>query len=257
MVKASAEQATPALRVLTLNTAHGRCRGWHQSLQRHGRIREQIDRIADLIARESPDVVALQETDAPSVWSGRFDHPEAIADRAGLLHRVHGAHVTLPRLAYGTALLANRPLSDFASHRFRRSPPTPTKGFVVATVDFAGRPLDVVSLHLDFSRAGIRRRQLHDLVHTLRDRANPVVVMGDFNCRWTGREKTLHALCEQLGLHTWRVDADDLRTFHRGNARLDWVFASDAIRFDHYETLADEVSDHLAVVATLSWSTEG
>jgi endonuclease/exonuclease/phosphatase family metal-dependent hydrolase len=248
------KERTGALRVLTLNTAHGRSRGWHQTLQRNGRIKEQVDQIADLIARESADVVALQETDAPSVWSGRFDHPQAIAERAGLPFRVHGAHVDGPRLSYGTALLANRPLDDFVSHRFRRSPPTPTKGFVVATVDYAGRPLDVVSLHLDFSRAGIRRRQLHDLVHTLRDRERAVVVMGDFNCRWTGREKTLHALCDQLGLHTWRVDADDLGTFHRGDARLDWVFASEALEFGGYETLADEVSDHLAVVASVRWA---
>lgn len=241
------------LRVMTLNTAHGRSRGWHQTLQRNGRIREQVQRIADLVAREAPDVAALQETDAPSFWSGGFDHPELIGDHAGLEHRVHGAHVVAPRLAYGTALLANRPLEDFVSHRFRRSPPTPTKGFVVATVEFAGRLVDVVSLHLDFSRAGIRRRQLHDLVHTVRDRHHPKIIMGDFNCRWTGREKTLHALCDQLGLHTWRVDAHDMGTFHRGDARLDWVFASESFAFTEYETLPDEVSDHHAVVATVKW----
>ncbi len=243
-----------ALRVLTLNTAHGRARGLHQTLQRRHRIYDNLEQIGDVIAREAPDIVALQETDAPSFWSGQIDHADLIADRAGLGWYLRGAHVRGPRLAYGTALLANRAIDDGLSVRFRRSPPTPTKGFVVGAVRFDGRSVDVVSLHLDFSRAAVRRRQLVDLVRTVHERGRPVVVMGDFNCRWSGREQTLQALVDALDLIAWRPGDDGHGTFHRTDSRLDWVLTSRSIAFERHRTLTDPLSDHRAVTAVLRWT---
>lgn len=246
-------RAGDVLRVLTLNTAHGRSQGLHQTLQRGHRIRDNLAAIADVLAREAPDVVALQETDAPSFWSGRLDHAGFIGERAGLGWFLRGAHVRGPRLAYGTALLASRPIDEGVSVRFRRSPPTPTKGFVVGRVAFGGGAVDVVSLHLDFSRAAIRRRQLVDVVRTVHDRRRPVVVMGDFNCKWRGRDRTLHGLAEALHLTAWAPEDDGHGTFHRSGARLDWVLVSRELAFAHHDTLPDEVSDHRAVVADVRW----
>ncbi len=242
-----------ALRVLTLNTAHGRSQGLHQTLQRGHRIRDNLAAIAGVLTREAPDVVALQETDAPSFWSGRLDHAGFIGERAGLGWFLRGAHVRGPQLSYGTAILAGRPIDEGVSVRFKRSPPTPTKGFVAGRVAFAGGEIDVVSLHLDFSRAAVRRRQLADLVRTVHDRKRPVVVMGDFNCRWLGRERTLHGLSEALHLNAWAPEDEGHGTFHRSDARLDWVLVSRELDFAHHHTLPDAVSDHRAVMADIRW----
>ncbi len=243
------------LTVLTLNIAHGRSRGFHQTLQSTERIRRNLGDIGAMLDRERADVVALQEADGPCFWSGSFDHVGFAAERGGLGWFLRGAHVLGPRLSYGTALLAARPIDEPLSGRFVPTPPTPTKGFVVGAVRFGETLVDVVSVHLDFARAKIRRKQVAELAEALHERGDrPRVVMGDFNCRWTGRELTLHRFAESLGLTPWEPDSDAHPTFGRGKARLDWIFASPALRFVDHRTLPDPLSDHRAVVARLRWA---
>ena len=62
------------LSVMTVNLAHGRGNGFHQLFQDGDRARENLDAVGVLIDRERPQIVALQEADAPSGWSGAFDH---------------------------------------------------------------------------------------------------------------------------------------------------------------------------------------
>ena len=59
-----------AIRLMSLNIAHARSKARHQSLLSEPAIRRNLALIADLIGRESPHVVALQEADGPSSWSG-------------------------------------------------------------------------------------------------------------------------------------------------------------------------------------------
>ena len=68
------------LRVSTLNVAHGRGTGFHQALQSEEQIRAQLVAAAALLAAEEPDVIALQEVDQPSIWSGGVDQIAVIAD---------------------------------------------------------------------------------------------------------------------------------------------------------------------------------
>ena len=59
-----------SLRVMTLNLAHGRGQGLHQALQNAGVRNSNLEKVRALLAGEAPDLVALQEVDAPSFWSG-------------------------------------------------------------------------------------------------------------------------------------------------------------------------------------------
>lgn len=227
------------MRVMTFNIAHGRAAGFHQALLSGDRIRANLDSIASTFA--GVDVVALQEVDGPSLWSGRFDHVRYLAERSGIADTYRGSHVNRLGLDYGTALLSRRPLADPRSVAFAPSFPTPRKGFVVATVDLDGAPVDVVSLHLDFSRASVRARQLAELAATLKERARPAIVMGDFNCPDVD--------AAALGLTAYRPDAPDLATFPAFRARLDWILLSRGLDFAGYSVLPAGLSDHQAVVA--------
>ena len=64
----------PTLHVATLNIAHGRGLEAEQLGHTKEFFEGNIDAVAAVIKRENPDVIALQEADAPSVWSGLFDH---------------------------------------------------------------------------------------------------------------------------------------------------------------------------------------
>jgi endonuclease/exonuclease/phosphatase family metal-dependent hydrolase len=228
------------LRVMTLNVAHGRGTALHQTRLQRGEVEANLEAIARVLRRERPDVLALQEADGASFWSGGFDHVARLSEVAGYPHRFRGRHVDAPKLSYGTALLATRPLEHPVSHRFARSLPTPLKGFVVATVG----DLDVVSVHLDFLREGVRRRQVAELVEAWRVRDRPLILLGDFNVEWGA---TLRHLTDALGLHAFAPEATDLGTFQ--DRRLDWILISHGLEFVRYAVVADVLSDHQAVVA--------
>lgn len=81
------------LRVMTLNLAHGRGIEGHQATQTAKEIAANLQKVAELIRRHRPDVVALQEADGASVWSGWFDHVQWLSDKTSMEHRYRGAHV--------------------------------------------------------------------------------------------------------------------------------------------------------------------
>jgi len=246
------------IRLMSLNVAHGRRLARQQLLLPRDRFHANLCEVAEVIAREAPDVVALQEADGPSFWSGGFDHVEHIADLCGYPERLRGDHNCVRfrgrEVRTGTALMARLPLGERASHPFSPSPPTPRKGFVVASVPVpndGGRTIDVVSVHLDFLRKATRRRQVAEMAAVLERRGRPLIVMGDMNCWWGRRNDALPLLVELLGVRPWKPTLREHATFssRKPRFRIDWVMASPELEFVRYETLPDPVSDHLGIVA--------
>lgn len=246
------------MRLMTLNLAHGRNLSLHQSLVPRARLDLNLANIAAALRREAPDVVALQEADGPSGWSGNVDHVESVRELAGFDHAFRGEHGSIQvrrfRASYGTALLSRLPLRETESIPFDLSW-RDDKGYVRAVVDAPGLPdLEVVSVHLDFLRPKIRRRQAEFLVSELGARRGPRVLMGDFNCGWTGNDRcVLSAIANGLGLEAWRPH-ERLASFpsFRPTTRIDWILASPGIGFRSYATSAERVSDHLGVVANIT-----
>ncbi len=290
--------------MLTLNIAHGRRRGFYQPIVSRKTAERNLTDIGELLRREGADLVALQEADGPSFWSGNFDHVARLARLAGCGHHFRGEHMATglesTRLSTGTALLSRLPLINAVSEKFAPSFPTPTKGVVIAghfvpctrvqrgalravysrsardtgpaggrrvcdaTLPAAGPRVSrlcgpqgrvtVASVHLDFLRRRVRRRQMRTLVGLLQGCEPPYIVLGDMNCTWVGRERTLHYLMEMLDVHPHRATARDLDTFpaRRPRRRLDWILISPELAFRSYAVLPDRVSDHCAVVAEIA-----
>lgn len=243
------------LRVMTLNVAHGRGEGAHQAMQKRATIESQLDAIAELLRRERPGIVAMQEADGPSAWSGSFNHVEYVAKRAAFGHLARGEHVKGLKLSYGTAIVSRLPLSDAVSVTFPPSPPTFSKGFTVASISWPGKPelqVDLVSVHLDFLSSAVRLQQVDKLTETLEKRGRPVIVLGDFNCQWTDEESSVRRLAERRELEVYRSDATDLNSFPTLDKRLDWILISPRFKFTEYRVLGDRVSDHRAVLAVVA-----
>ena len=246
-----------ALRVMTLNLAHGRGLAPAQGLIREeDRFRENLDAVAAVLAREAPDVVALQEAELGSAWAGGFDHVGYLAGQSGYAEVVATPHMNeAGRYRYGTAVLSRLPVvarggGDFTSQgRWR-------KGFTRAAVRWEGAELAVVALHLDFARARRRRAQLEEVAAALADESRPLVVMGDFNSAWSQRDPSgLVDFTRRLGLRPWAPELrrrDGVGTFPAMGRRLDWILVSESLDFASYATLqGDRVSDHLPVLADL------
>lgn len=250
-------QPADSIRLMSLNIAHARRKARHQSLLSEPAIRRNLTLIASVIEREAPHIVALQEADGPSSWSGKIDHVETISGLAGYEHSFRGehSHPSLARLdlSYGTALLSRLPLDARRSHAFQETW-RDSKGFVAATIApeaLGGEPLDVVSIHLDFLADRIRKRQVEKLVDTFRGHSRHLVVMGDFNCAWSERRRSLDLLHRELRLRPFAELASPTYPAWRPLVRLDWILISEGLDFARYATLRDRLSDHLGILADI------
>ena len=246
----------PTLKVMMLNLAHGRKDGLNQLLKSAATIRRNLDEIASVIDKHGADVVALQEADAPSFWSGGFDHVALLADQAGYPFFESSNQANSWFFSYGTALLSRATLSGVVHHTFRPTPPTMNKGYTLGQVVWqAGRVepvrVDIVSVHLDFSRKRVREQQSAELSETLAGRGNPIIIMGDFNSDWSADEQVVRALAERADLQVYRPEAEDLATYS-DTKRYDWILVSKQLEFVSFEVLPDILSDHSAVVAEIA-----
>jgi len=248
------------LKILTLNVAHGRKETFNQILLSKKKIKRNLMEIAEVIRRQQADIVALQEADGASRWSGNFDHVAFIAGQAGYPWFYRAAHATSWLFTYGTAILSRFPITETIEHTFKPSPPTLNKGFLLSRVMWKPDPkadrtitIDIVSVHLDFLKKKVRQRQIIEITDMLSTRSNPMIILGDFNSEWFADDSVVKRLADKAHMKVYRPDAKHLQTYLKRGKRLDWILISDELDFVSHEVLPDVVSDHLVVVATLGW----
>lgn len=248
--------AGDTLRVLSLNLAHGRGTALNQLLVTSEGTRNNLVSVAATLQAYSPDVVALQEADDASRWSGNFNHVQWLRDRSGYACWLHGVHAESVLYRFGTALLTNVRLDNTFSHRFEPTPPTTNKGFVSARINWRRgereQGVGLVSVHLDFSRGSVRRAQIGAVLDAVQARETPLIIMGDFNAGWEREDSVVRTLVQQGGLQVWQPEAGDQSTYK--NKRLDWILITPELRFVHQEVAPAAVSDHRAVVADIGWA---
>jgi endonuclease/exonuclease/phosphatase family metal-dependent hydrolase len=242
------------MRVMTLNVAHGARRPVPPTLLGPARIGRYLDAIVGTLLDARPDVVALQEIDRASPYTGGLDHFARIQRGSELDYGVHAPHGEDARLGmrHGHALLARRGLADVEERRFARRF-CHDKGWVVATVPAPdlGLAVDVASVHLEPFHPRVRRAQVRQLVLALAERrarlGHPLVVMGDMN---TGR-RGVEALMRGLELTAFAAGTPTFPS-RLPLVRLDWILASRELRIAAQTTLAELVSDHAPVVAEIA-----
>jgi endonuclease/exonuclease/phosphatase family metal-dependent hydrolase len=245
------------LKVMTLNVAHGRGTGFHQMLQYSDETVKNLDRISVLLNQVAPDVVALQEVDGPSFWSGNFNHLEYLAGRSVFTDSVQASHVDALGLSYGTALMSRLELLDPQAVTFDPSLSPVPKGFLVSTIRWPGSEgidIDVVSVHLDFMSGSVRKKQADELIALLRARNNRVIIMGDLNSGWQQQDSAAQYLVGKLGLTAYQPEDRTMTTFPALGERLDWILISPGVEFSSYEVIGTRVSDHFGIVARLTLS---
>ena len=250
------------LDVLSLNVAHGRGRAMNQMLVTGNRHRRNLEDVAALLMRAEAHVIAIQEADAASLWSGGFDHVKFLAAATDYKCFIHGHHADTWLFTFGSALMSRFPLSETASHTFRPSPPTTTKGFVRGTVYWQNgdgsappRPVTLISVHLDFSRRKVRDAQIAEMVDELSGLSTPVIILGDFNADWIADDSSVREVADELGLRAFTPTEEKLGTYGKAK-RLDWILISEELQFIDYAVVPGLVSDHLALLAKIGWAVD-
>ena len=236
-----------SFRVMTYNV--------HSCVGTDGKL--SVQRIADVIARAEPDVVALQELDVCQSRSGGVNQPLWLAEQ---LHMQ--AHFTAARACddghYGNAILSRHPFSVLSEGGLsRRSGEERAVQWLKLSI--AGHDVSVMNTHLSihFRERLLQIEQLLGAEWLAKaEQGVPLVVCGDLN------SSQFSPVYRRL-----RRDLVDVQRANRARARPTWpsrlplfridhVFASSSLRVSHCEVPRDALSvlasDHLPLLVELS-----
>lgn len=244
--------APARVRVVTWNLAHGRGLAANQLLVGRATLQANLDAIAAVLAAQRADLIALQEVDAPSWWSGGFSHVHHLADRLPGLAWAHGRSVDGLGLRYGTAVFARQPPLSAASVVLPADR-DPAKGATIATLAWPdGRRAAFVSVHLHYRHGGRLDAEVDRLIAALAPLPRPLIVAGDFNGGWHDDGRIAARVAEGLGLRAPAPEAMP-PTFPASGRRIDWVLCSPPLRPVALRVLPVDHSDHRPVVVDLAW----
>lgn len=219
----------------------------------HGGIgpdrRFDLDRIASLVAKHAPDVLALQEIDT------RGRDIDCLAPLRGLdiHHFTEARTIAVPDGHYGHALFSRWPTSDVVLHDLSvwRYEPRIAIETQIAT-PFG--PLHLVAVHLGLFIFERRRQAAMLAAMARRVRGMPTVMMGDFNDWFSFGQVTRtmsHVLPERTQLRTFPASLPRLR--------LDRVYCSvPGMLADAFtDPAARAISDHLPIIVDLALPVRG
>ncbi len=249
----SSQLRNKTLRVMTYNT-HS-CRGTD------GKVSPA--RTAEVIAEESPDIIALQELDSGLIRSGRIDQAEAIATELKMHFHFHPS-TEMHEGLYGNAIITRFHATVIRAGELPTLPgrrELERRGALTVSISpwkEEGPTLSITTTHLGLA-AKERTAQALELLGPdwLRELlgAGPAIVCGDFNAvspSSTIRQfrKVFHEAHGQSGIlpGTYPVCLPLLR--------LDRIFYSEGIRvvrtFSPRNPLTRIASDHYPFIADLA-----
>jgi endonuclease/exonuclease/phosphatase family metal-dependent hydrolase len=242
--RASAE--TPTLRLLSYNIHHGR--GTDGAID--------LPRIAAVITRTQPDLVALQELDRQTRRSGGVDQAARLGELTGMQF-VFGQALEYDGGQYGEAILSRWQFRETRLHPLPADPGFEPRAALACRVAWSpGRDLWFVATHLDHTHAdGQRRAQLREIVRLFpADGPTPVLLAGDLNA-------TPESPVLELLRPAW-MSAGGGPTWPSAEPRkqLDYVFLrrSDAWHVEGVESIDQQVaSDHRPLLVVLQWRPAG
>jgi endonuclease/exonuclease/phosphatase family metal-dependent hydrolase len=219
-------------------------------------------RIARVIARHAPDVVALQELDVRRRRTGGEHQAEALARRLWMSFHFHPA-LARAEEEYGDAILSRLPMRLVRAGALPGPPGVEPRGALWAAVEAGGQEVQVIATHLGLL-PGERLRQAEALLGPAWLGAaaarGPVVLCGDFNA--LPGSPVCRRIVERLRDAQLELAGRPPRGTWFGRwpvGRIDHVFIGPGLRVADVVVPATELdktaSDHLPVVVELTLET--
>jgi endonuclease/exonuclease/phosphatase family metal-dependent hydrolase len=212
-----------------------------------------LQRIAEVINHERPDLVGLQEVDR---GVKRTEGKDEIVELAGLTKMQYAfAHnLDFQGGQYGVAILSRFPIRNIDHHKYENKREAERRGMLRVEVEFGGRTLNFVTTHLDYQYEDGRLFETEQLLKFLVDVKGPMILVADLNDEPVGS-------AYQLLLRSFKDAWLDSRTKALGLSypadkpvkRIDYVFyrASDPLRAEKAWVVDTLASDHVPVVVDL------
>lgn len=236
---------TPYLRVMTFNLRFGEL--------------ASLEELAELINREKPDLIALQEVD----WMTERDrtphqhHKDFITElgyRTGMFS-LYGKTISHANGWYGIGLLTRRPYINVKKVMLPKADGVNEfRALLMAEIELSDNDTIVfASTHLDYSSSQARMEQVKTITKELTEVRFPVIVGGDFNA-------TPRSIEMVQGFKRWCVCSNDQPTSPAKNPKnkIDYLFAyPQAVwRLVSSKVIETQLSDHFPIVSEVELITQ-
>ena len=214
-------------------------------------VDKQIDlrRVADVINRERPDLVGLQEVDVRVERTRRVDQLAELARLTGM-HAAFAPNLEYQGGWYGVAVLSRFPVRKIEHRLFDHLREAERRGCLLVEVEADGRRLSFATTHLDYQHHDNRRFETEQLLATLNGARAALVVAGDFNDEPTGASYKL--MLARFG-DAWAAASPpgEGLTYPADKPvkRIDYIFHTARLRARRAWVVESLASDHRAVVA--------
>lgn len=240
-----------ALRVMTYNV--------HSCVGIDGKL--SPERIARVIARHDPDVIALQELDSGRLRSNGVDQAKVIAELLDMQYHFHPARMIEEEM-YGNAVLSRYPLKIIHAGSLPRAFENfcfEPRGALWVEIEYLNTRIQLINTHLSFW-AREQKKQTETLcgIDWLSNPAceGNIILCGDFNAFPDSKacqsiQKCLQDVQQKLTAHK------PLNTWfgHFPLSRIDHIFVNQKIEVLKVEVpsfrLEKLASDHLPLIAEL------
>ena len=239
MAVAPLAAADTEFRVLTYNI--------HHAEGSDGKL--DLDRIAEVILAERPDVVCLQEVDLGCTRTKGLDMPAEFAKRLNM-KAVFGPNLKHEGGDYGNATFSRFPIIESENFPLPDPEKGEPRGCLRVTLEIGGHHVDILNTHFDLSAAA-RREQAAQVVELLRD--SPTILAGDLNEApgAPGVAQLVVAFRDTFGAGPPDADSEKLAA-----SRIDYILASSPINVLSSRFVvtpqAQVASDHLPYTAQLA-----
>ncbi len=215
--------------------------------------RLDLRRVAEVIRRERPDLVGLQEIDRGTERTGRVDQIAELARLTGM-HYAFAPNLNFQGGWYGVAILSRFPLLATEHARFQHRREAERRGYLRVDVEIGKRPVSFVTTHLDYQHDDNRLFETEQLLKAVSGVTAPLMVAGDFNDEPAGRS---YQLMLSRFADAWvaggAAGAGLTYPADVPRKRIDYIFhaPSERTRTRRAWVIESTASDHRALVAEI------
>jgi endonuclease/exonuclease/phosphatase family metal-dependent hydrolase len=215
-------------------------------------VRNRIKKIAQEIALQTPDLVALIEVDLGSLrCENQVDCVSAAAHLpytfATVKYPRRGTSAVfrfLPILRrQANAILSNTPFNSFSEYMLSSG----AKRLVLHTQQVhAKKRYNLLVCHLALGKK-TREQQYKELAQLIRTLPDPTIICGDFNCKTTDELVTFATMANlQIAL---TKNLENTYPSYKPTKQFDCILHSSAIHIKNIKTKGTKLSDHALIVA--------
>lgn len=212
-----------------------------------------LQRIADVIIRERPDLVGLQEVDRGVRRTEGLDQIAELG-RMTRMDYAFGHNLDYQEGQYGVAILSKSLIQRVDHRKFENRREAERRGMLRVEVDIGGRKIDFATTHLDYQREDGRLFETEQLLGFLTDVKNPLVVVGDFNDETAGSSyKLMLTKFADAWIESRSKGSGFSYPADQPAKRIDYIFyrTSDGLRAKKSWVVKTPASDHLPIMAEL------